>query len=61
VAGTGEKLSRLYLEALRAGDGPGAYRIASRALLEGMDVPALYQRIVAPAMQEIGMLWGQGR
>lgn len=60
MAGTGEKLSRLYLEALRAGDGPGAYRIASRALLEGMDVPALYQRVVAPAMYEIGALWAAG-
>lgn len=60
MAGTEEKLSRLYLEALRAGDGPGAYRIASRALAEGIDVPSLYQRIVAPAMQEIGTLWATG-
>jgi len=60
VVGTGEKLSRLYLEALRAGDGPGAYRIVSGALAEGMDLPALYQQIVAPAMHEIGALWETG-
>jgi methanogenic corrinoid protein MtbC1 len=60
VDGTGEKLSRLYLEALRAGDGPGAYRIASRALAQGIDLPSLYQRIVAPAMHEIGSLWATG-
>jgi MerR family transcriptional regulator, light-induced transcriptional regulator len=60
MAGTGEKLSRLYLEALRAGDGPGAYRIVSRALAEGTDVPSLYQRIVAPALHEIGTLWATG-
>ncbi|HET8954702.1 MAG TPA: cobalamin-dependent protein [Solirubrobacterales bacterium] len=60
MVSTGGKLSRLYLEALRAGDGPGAYRIASRALIEGADVPALYQRVIAPAMQEIGSLWATG-
>lgn len=54
------RLSRLYLEALRAGDGPGAYRVASRALQEGMDVPGLYQRVVAPAMHEVGTLWETG-
>ncbi len=60
MVGTGQKLSRLYLEALRAGDGPRAYRIVSRALAEGIDVPFLYQRIVAPAMHEIGALWAKG-
>jgi len=55
-----ERLSRLYLEALRAGDGPGAYRIALRALEEGLDVPGLYQRVVAPAMHEVGDLWAMG-
>ena len=57
---TVERLSRLYLEALRAGDGPGAYRVASRALAEGMDLPGLYQRVVAPAMHEVGTLWETG-
>lgn len=55
-----ERLSRLYLEALRAGDGPGAYRIALRAFGEGMDVPGLYQRVVAPAMHRVGDLWEAG-
>jgi methanogenic corrinoid protein MtbC1 len=48
------------LEALRAGDGPGAYRIASRGLREGLAVPGLYQRVIAPAMHEIGTLWARG-
>jgi methanogenic corrinoid protein MtbC1 len=60
AVGSAARLSRLYLEALRAGDGPGAYRIASRALREGMGVPRLYQRVVAPAMHEIGKLWEAG-
>ena len=55
-----ERLSRLYLEALRAGDGPRAYRIASRALREGLDLAGLYQRVVAPAMYEVGTLWETG-
>lgn len=54
------RLSRLYLDALRADDGPGAYRIASGGLREGMEIPALYQRVIAPAMHEIGRLWEQG-
>jgi MerR family transcriptional regulator, light-induced transcriptional regulator len=60
AVGTATRLSRLYLEALRAGDGSGAYRIAARALREGMDVPGLYERVVAPAMHEIGALWETG-
>jgi len=48
------------LEALRAADGPGAYRIVSRALREGMGVPGLYQRVVAPAMHQVGTLWETG-
>lgn len=31
-----------------------------RALRDGLDVPALYQRVVAPAMHEIGDLWETG-
>lgn len=57
---TAERLSRLYLDALRAGDGPGAYRIVQRALDEGLELPALYQRVVAPAMHAIGSLWETG-
>jgi MerR family transcriptional regulator, light-induced transcriptional regulator len=52
--------SRLYLEALRAADGPGAYRIAAGALREGMTAAALCQRVMTPAMHEIGLLWEQG-
>jgi MerR family transcriptional regulator, light-induced transcriptional regulator len=54
------RLARLYLEALRADDAAGAYRIASRALDEGMSAPALYQRVITPAMYEIGVLWERG-
>jgi methanogenic corrinoid protein MtbC1 len=60
ATGTAAGLSRLYLEALRAGDGPGAYRIVVRALGEGLSIPGLYQRVVAPAMHEIGTLWEKG-
>jgi methanogenic corrinoid protein MtbC1 len=38
----------------------GAYRVASRALEEGMPLSALYQRVIAPAMHELGRLWEQG-
>lgn len=54
------RLSRLYLDALRANDDLGAYRIASSALGEGLGVPELYHRVIAPAMHEIGELWEQG-
>lgn len=54
------RLSRLYLDALRADDGPSAYRIASSALQEGIETPELCQRVIAPAMHEIGRLWEQG-
>lgn len=54
------RLSRRYLDALRAADGPGAYRIAADALGGGMSVPELYQRVIAPAMHEIGELWEKG-
>jgi MerR family transcriptional regulator, light-induced transcriptional regulator len=54
------KLSRLYLETLRGADTAGAYQVASRALERGMDLPALYQRVITPAMYEIGELWEKG-
>jgi methanogenic corrinoid protein MtbC1 len=54
------RLSRLYLEALRAADASGAYRIAAGALRQGMSTPELYQRVVAPAMHEVGALWQRG-
>jgi methanogenic corrinoid protein MtbC1 len=54
------RLSRLYLEALRAADASGAYRIADGALRQGMSTPELYQRVIAPAMHEVGALWQRG-
>jgi MerR family transcriptional regulator, light-induced transcriptional regulator len=57
---TATKLSRGYLETLRAADAAGAYRVASKALAEGMSLAALYQDVIAPAMHEIGRLWERG-
>lgn len=54
------KLARAYLEALRAADAAGAYKVASRALTEGMPLAVLYQQVVAPAMYELGLLWQKG-
>ncbi|HWO83619.1 MAG TPA: cobalamin-dependent protein [Solirubrobacterales bacterium] len=54
------RLSRLYLEALRAADASGAYRVATEALRQGMTTPELYQRVIAPAMYRIGELWERG-
>jgi methanogenic corrinoid protein MtbC1 len=53
-------LIRSYLDALRAADVAGAYRVASRALDSGMPLAGLYQRVIAPAMHELGRLWEQG-
>lgn len=53
-------LSRAYLDTLRAADASGAYRVASRALDEGMSPAALYQGVIAPAMHEVGRLWEKG-
>jgi methanogenic corrinoid protein MtbC1 len=56
----GAVLVRSYLDALRAADVAGAYRVASRALDDGMPLSALYQRVIAPAMHELGILWEKG-
>jgi len=53
-------LARSYLEALRAADVAGAYKVASRALEGGMPLAGLYQRVVTPAMYELGRLWEKG-
>jgi methanogenic corrinoid protein MtbC1 len=53
-------LIRSYLDALRAADVAGAYRVASRALDGGMPLALLYQRVIAPAMHELGRLWEAG-
>ncbi|HEV2790090.1 MAG TPA: cobalamin-dependent protein [Solirubrobacterales bacterium] len=54
------RLSRLYLDALRANDAAGAYRVTSRAIAGGMPVPVLYQQVITPAMHAIGELWERG-
>ena len=54
------RFTRLYLDSLRAADTAGAFRIASSALAEGMTVPQLYQRVIAPAMHQVGELWEKG-
>lgn len=54
------RLSRLYLEALRAVNAAGAYQVAAAALENGMSLSALYQRVITPAMYEIGELWEKG-
>lgn len=54
------RLSRAYLESLRAADVPGAYRVASNALEEGTSLARLCQRVIAPAMHEVGRLWEEG-
>lgn len=54
------RLSRLYLDALRAANAPDAYRVAAEALRKEMTTPELYQRVIAPAMHEIGALWERG-
>jgi methanogenic corrinoid protein MtbC1 len=53
-------LSRAYLDALRAADASGVYRVASHSLDEGMSLAALYQGVIAPAMHELGRLWEKG-
>jgi MerR family transcriptional regulator, light-induced transcriptional regulator len=54
------RLARVYLDSLRAADGRGAYRVGRRALEEGIELPVLYQRVITPAMHEIGALWERG-
>ncbi len=52
-------LARSYLEALRAADAGGAYRLASGAL-EELPLAAVYQEVITPAMHELGRLWEEG-
>jgi MerR family transcriptional regulator, light-induced transcriptional regulator len=54
------RLSRTYLDALRANDAAGAYRVASRAFAEGVSPATLYQSVITPAMHELGRLWEKG-
>lgn len=57
---TASQLSRLYLDAIRAADAAGAFRVASSALAQGMTTAELYQRVITPAMYEVGVLWEKG-
>jgi MerR family transcriptional regulator, light-induced transcriptional regulator len=60
TARSAARLSRLYLDAVRAADAPGAFRVAAGALASGMGIPEVYQRVIAPAMHEVGELWAKG-
>jgi MerR family transcriptional regulator, light-induced transcriptional regulator len=53
-------LARSYLDSLRAADVAGAYKIASAGRERGMSLAALYQRVITPAMHELGRLWEAG-
>ncbi|MDQ3726123.1 MAG: hypothetical protein M3335_09615, partial [Actinomycetota bacterium] len=46
---TAARLSRLYLDALRANDVAGAYRVAARAVDAGLKGPALFEGVISPA------------
>ena len=52
--------SHLYEEAMRAGGGEAAERIAIACLADGFTVAALYEQVIAPAMARIGELWELG-
>jgi MerR family transcriptional regulator, light-induced transcriptional regulator len=53
-------LTRSYLDALRAADVAGAYKVAAGQLELGVPLSVLYQRVITPAMHEIGRLWEAG-
>lgn len=53
-------LARSYLDALRAADVAGAYKISAGVLERGLSLAVLYQRVIAPAMHELGRLWEAG-
>ncbi len=49
-----------FVDALRAVDGRRAEAVAREALDGGLELAALYARVVAPAMYRIGELWARG-
>ena len=49
--------SRLYLDALRAGDRRHALSVVEDARTAGLDLPTLYLEVFQPALREIGRLW----
>lgn len=52
--------ARSYLDALRAADVVGAYKVVLGALESELPLAALYQRVITPAMHELGRLWEEG-
>jgi methanogenic corrinoid protein MtbC1 len=46
-----------YLEALLAADRPGAHRIVTEALDNGLSIRDLYISVLQPAQYEVGRLW----
>lgn len=51
------ELRARYVAAIRAGDRRTALRIVDDARSEGLDIRTLYEEILQPAQQEIGLLW----
>jgi len=45
---------------LLAGDHPGAWGVVEAAMSSGLDPAAVYVRLLAPALRDIGMGWVQG-
>lgn len=52
--------ARRYGDALRAGDGGDADRVARTAHAHGLSVPEVYVEVIQPAMYWIGELWEAG-
>jgi diguanylate cyclase (GGDEF)-like protein len=50
-----------YEQAMREGDGQLAERIALAHIEEGFTVADLYEKMIAPAMANIGQLWAEGQ
>jgi methanogenic corrinoid protein MtbC1 len=50
-----------YLEALLLADARSAHGVVDAALAAGLAVDAAYLEVLAPAMQEIGLLWERAR
>lgn len=53
--------AQAYLACLLASDTEGARKAARRAMEGGTGLPALYLEVLAPAMNEVGLLWQSNR
>ncbi len=53
-------LQRAYGDALRAGDPARAQQAAAAAIDDGLAVPAVHDRMIAPSLRWIGDLWERG-